>query len=213
MALEKLGVPESMIDLVRSFHQGMKAKIRLEEEEMEEIEVNVGLRQGCCMAPALFNLYSCLLVDQWTARMRDVEDARIVLRHKEDRKLFRRYTRNAEVSQLSECQFADDVALLATSRAGAERALTEYIRTARDFGLTVNLNKTKIMVTGREATDEEKVACHLGDDDVVEYVNEFSYLGSMIADSGRISSDVDRRITQASKAFGTLRRAVFLIEI
>ena len=209
MALEKLGVPDSMIDLVRSFHQGMKAKIRLEDEEVEEIEVNNGLRQGCCMAPALFNLYSCLLVDQWAARMRDVEDAGVFLRHKEDGKLFRRYTRNAEVSQLSECQFADDVALLATSRAGAERALTEYIRTARDFGLTVNLNKTKIMVTGREATDGEKVACHLGDGGVVEYVNEFPYLGSMVADSGRVSSDVDRRITQASKAFGTLRRAVF----
>ena len=75
IALEKLGVPDSMIDLVRSFHQGMKAKIRLEDEETEEIEVSNGLRQGCCMAPALSNLYSCLLVDQRTARMRDVEDA------------------------------------------------------------------------------------------------------------------------------------------
>ena len=56
MALEKLGVPEQLTDLIRSFHQGMKAKIRLEDEVLEEIEVNSGLRQGCCIAPALFNL-------------------------------------------------------------------------------------------------------------------------------------------------------------
>ena len=141
--------------------------------------------------------------------MKDVKGAGVYLRHKDDGKLFRRYTRNSEVTRLNECQFADDAVLLATSRVGAERALTEYIRTARDFGMTVSLEKTKIMVTGREATDEDKVAFQLGGDGVVEYVNEFPYLGSLVADSGRMSSDVDRRIMQASKAFGTLRRAVF----
>ena len=37
-----------------------------------------------------------------------------------------------------------------------------------------------------------------------------SYLGSIIAGSGRMDVDVDRRVAQASKAFGALRKAVFL---
>ncbi len=37
-----------------------------------------------------------------------------------------------------------------------------------------------------------------------------SYLGSLIASSGRMDVDVDRRVAQASKAFGALRKAVFL---
>ena len=65
MALGKLGVPVSMI---RSFHHNMEAQIRLDNTLLEEIEVNNGLRQGCCMAPAFFNLYSCLVVEQWVAR-------------------------------------------------------------------------------------------------------------------------------------------------
>ena len=55
--------------------------------------------------------------------IKHVEGAGVYLRHKDDGKLFRRYTRKSEVIQLNECQFADDAALLATTREGAERAL------------------------------------------------------------------------------------------
>ena len=72
------------------------------------------------MAPVLFNLYSCLVIERWTARVSDLEDTGIYLRYKLDKKLFRRYTRNAEEMKTSECQFADDAALLATSKRGAE---------------------------------------------------------------------------------------------
>ena len=43
---------------------------------------------------------------------------------------FWRYLRNAYESCLTECQFADDVAILATPRAGAERARQGYIEVA-----------------------------------------------------------------------------------
>jgi len=58
VALRKLGVPDTLIELIRSFHQDMKATIRLDGTLLEEIRVENGLRQGCCMAPALFKLYT-----------------------------------------------------------------------------------------------------------------------------------------------------------
>ena len=39
----KLGVPDTLIDLVRSFHEGMEARIQIDEGLAEEIEVNNGL--------------------------------------------------------------------------------------------------------------------------------------------------------------------------
>ena len=62
MALAKLGVPEETIQVIKSFHQDMKAKIRLNGKAVGEIRVQNGLRQGCCMAPVLFNLYTYLAV-------------------------------------------------------------------------------------------------------------------------------------------------------
>ena len=55
----------------------------------------------------------------------------------------------------------------------------------------MSLPKTKQMVTGRlvEEGDQESVDLDGGD---IEVVSEFPYLGSLIADSGRMDVDVDR---------------------
>lgn len=44
----------------------------------------------------------------------------------------------------------------------------------------------------------------------IEHVDDFPYLGSVVSSSGMIDAEVDRRVAQASKAFESLRRAVFL---
>ena len=69
------------------------------------IDVNSGLRQSCTLTPVLvlFNIYACLVVERWAARVANVEGV-----------------------GMTECQFADDAALLATTREGAEQAMREY---------------------------------------------------------------------------------------
>ena len=42
-------------------------------------------------------------------------------------------------------------------------------------------------------------------------MSELQYLGSIIAENGVIDNEIDRRIANASKAFGALRQAVFNI--
>ena len=41
-------------------------------------------------------------------------------------------------------------------------------------------------------------------DDLIEWIDQFLYLGAVTADEGIIYADVDLRITNASKAFGVL---------
>ena len=62
-----------------------------------------------------------------------------------DRKLFRPYTKNAREKRVTECQFADNSAILALTRPGAEKAALVYQQTTLDFGLTVSNPKTKHM--------------------------------------------------------------------
>ena len=38
------GVPDVLVDIIRSFHSNMKARIKVDGELLEEIEVNRGLR-------------------------------------------------------------------------------------------------------------------------------------------------------------------------
>ena len=130
------------------------------------------------------------------------------MRYKNDKKLFRRYTRNAEESTLSNCLFADDVPL-ATTLPAATTATQEFQSTAVDFGLTVSIPKTKCMATGREVSESDKEELPV-DGGEIEAVEDFPYLGSMISATGRMDRDVEKRIAQAPKAFGALRKPVFL---
>ena len=208
--LRKLGVPGVLVNLIESFHQDMQAKIRLKGKLMDPIDVRNGLRQGCCMAPVLFNLFMNAVVERWEVRKREAGSVGGVrLLYKYDGKLFRRYTRDAREGELSECQFADDSSLLSSSRTGAECTIRSYQEVASRFGLTVSRTKTKFMVTGRLAKDSDRESIDV-DGGQIECVEWFPYLGSLIADSGRMDVDVERRISQASKAFGALRKAVFL---
>ena len=55
--LEKCGVPPRMLGIIRSFHDGMVARVRVGDHRTDDIVVNNGLRQGCVLAPTLFNIY------------------------------------------------------------------------------------------------------------------------------------------------------------
>ena len=89
-ALGKLGAPNSTIELIKAFHQETRTKLRLDGALLDEINLLNGLRQGCCLAPVLFNLYACLLAEQWTARIQQIDGIGVHLKYKHDRKLFRR---------------------------------------------------------------------------------------------------------------------------
>lgn len=209
IALKKLGVPDNTIQLIRSFHQGMKARISLDGKLSEEFDVENGLRQGCCMAPVLFNLYSGLMMECWHERVRHTEGVGVSLKYKMDGKLFRRYTRNAMERELTTCMFADDSALLASTKEGSEKAVQVFNSTSSDFGLTMSIPKTKHMVTGRAVLDQDKGLIEVSGGEV-EATEEFPYLGSIISADGRVDTEVEKRISQASRAFGALRKAVFM---
>ena len=83
--MAKLGVPESTIQLVRSFHQDMQAAVQLDGDILDPIDVGNGLRQGCCMAPVLFNLYACLFTERWRERVSDIAGVGITLKYKYDK--------------------------------------------------------------------------------------------------------------------------------
>ena len=107
-----IGVPDEVVKLIASFHHRVQAKIRLDGSGLEQFEVSNGLRQGCCMAPVLFNLFSYLVIERWRASLEEVEGVGVDLHFKYDKKLFCRYTRNVQVRLLTECLFADYGALL-----------------------------------------------------------------------------------------------------
>ena len=79
---------------------------------------------------------------------------------------------------------------------------------ASSLGLTVSFPKTKFMVVGAVVSVDDHQPLAVGGG-LIEWVDLFPYLGSVIEDKGSIDAEVDRRIANASRAFGALRQSVF----
>ena len=125
-----------------------------------------------------------------------------------DQHLFRRSTTNACDVRIHKEEFADDVALLASTREAAGIAVRVYMEVDKSFGLTLSFEKTKFMVVGYGVDEGDMLPLDLPSGSI-DWVSEFPYLGSLIAESGRAYEEVDRRIACASRAFGALRQPIF----
>ena len=205
--LEKYGVPEKMLNVMKSFHEGMHAEVRVGSTVTDRFEVQNGLRQGCTLAPTLFNIYFSAMVADWRNRS---SGAGVSVLYKHGRKLVGDRTAKSRLSEMrvTESQFADDVALYATSRDSFESVEAEFVKVASEWGLTVSTEKTKGMVIG-EGLNESDVRPVQVEGGSVDIVQDFTYLGANISRDGEITSEVTRRIARAVRAFGCLRVPVF----
>ena len=84
--LARFGVPQKMISVIRQFHDGMRACVRLDDGECSEwFPVEQGLRQGCVLAPLLFNIFFAAVTHMAFTRFKadkDIMDALVGLREK-----------------------------------------------------------------------------------------------------------------------------------
>ena len=157
-----------MVSLIRSFHEDMSAGLRINGQDMEgEIRVPNGLRQGCTIAPALFNLFFNVVVVTW--REQCMEEG-ITILYKVDGRLVGSRAFKCGTAKLSELHFADDIAILAETNEKVVHAMSKLFEITSQWGLTISVPKTKALVLGGRDKEEH----FLSDGDrQLEIVEEF----------------------------------------
>ena len=104
------------------------------------------------------------------------------------------------LSQLHDLDFADDLALLSHIQRHAQDKVHSLPTTAEMASLNINKSKTKIMRIN--STNQALIKL---DNEDIENVSSFTYLGSVIAVDGGTKMDVLVRIGKARTAFLLLR--------
>ena len=188
------GVGGKLLKAVRSFYDGSKACVRVNDEMSDCFPVNVGLRQGCVMSPWLFNMYIDGVVREVNARVsgRGLELV----------------NENGVRWEICQLLFADDTALVADSEEKLQRLVTEFGRVCERRKLKVNVNKSKVMMCLRSVR-EVSLNIELNGEGL-EKVECFQYLGSQISESGSMKEDVRHRVNEACKVWGGMK-AVFKV--
>ncbi len=181
-ALERYGVPDSLLRIVRSLHDGMQAQVTVDGQVAPMFEVRNGLRQGCVLAPTLFNLYFNLVIRQWQEKCRDVG---VEVLYKCGGKLVGERTRRPDKMTVTKLQFADDLAAVSTTaRTKIEESASMLHSVLREWGLTMSMTKTKLLVVGSDEVEDLRPL--EVDSSEVECVSEFKYLGSLVKSRGGI---------------------------
>ena len=57
-ALQEMGIPSHLINLIRNLYDGQAACVRTEKGNSDCFSLGQGVRQGCILSPSLFNLYA-----------------------------------------------------------------------------------------------------------------------------------------------------------
>uniref|UniRef100_A0AAG5DNL5 Reverse transcriptase domain-containing protein n=1 Tax=Anopheles atroparvus TaxID=41427 RepID=A0AAG5DNL5_ANOAO len=103
--------------------------------------------------------------------------------------------------------YADDIDIIGRSTATVSDAYTRLKRAAAGIGLEINASKTKYLLAGGSDRDRARLGASVRiNNDELEVVEEFAYLGSLITSDNNISSEIRRRIVQGSPAYHGLHK-------
>jgi hypothetical protein len=179
--LAQYGIPEKIINIIKGMYAESRCAVRTEGKLGEWFQIVTGVRQGCILSPLLF-----LLTIDWVMR-RSTKEGECGLEWEGEGKL-------------ADLDFADDIALLEESWEGMRKLTDSVEREAGLVGLRINTTKTKIMKVGKwTVTENIKVG-----EDVLEEVEHFCYLGSMISSNGSCDKEIGSRLGKANATFGRL---------
>ena len=180
-SLNNMGAPRHTISLLKNLYANQEAQVRLELGETKWFPISKGARQGCILSPSLFNLYAEMII-------------RNALGDNETGVKIGGQT-------ISNLRYADDTTILAETSADLKHLLEVLESEGNRAGLRLNASKTKIMSTDQLFSSTFSVG-----NNVIEIVDSFNFLGSIISKDGSCIHEVKRRIGCGKSSMKRLAR-------
>ena len=202
--LKKIGCPETLLSIITSYHKEMQGIISFDGEESSPFPINNGVKQGCVLAPTLFGIFFSMLL---RSAFKDSSEG-VYLHTRSDGSMYnlarlRAKSKRREVL-IRELLFADDAAITSHSQEGLQSMLDSFADACNNFGLTISIKKTQVM--GLNIPSPPTLYL---DGQLLEAVDVFPYLGSIIAANSSLDPEIKRRIAKAAGTMARLSKRVW----
>jgi len=170
--------------------------------------VNTGVKQGCVLAPVIFNLVLVVATLVFRHNISAADGVRI--KYRLDGSLFniRRLQAVTKVTNdtIFDLQYADDAALPNHTLDGLQRQLDAIYSAYFRAGLVVNCKKTEVLYL---PLDSSLPPTFYISGDQLGLTEQFTYLGSIITSTCDLTAEIQHRVNLASAFFGRLSKRVF----
>ena len=173
-----MGIPDHLTCLLRNLYAGQEATVRTGYGTTDWFQIGKGVCQGCILSPCLFNLYA-----EYTMRNAGLQEAQAGIK-----------TPGRNINNL---RYADDTTLMAESEEELESLLMKVKEESENVGLKLNIQKNKI-------TASSPIISWEIDEETVETVADFIFLGSKIAAEDDCSHEIKRRLLLGRKVMTNL---------
>jgi len=101
---------------------------------------------------------------------------------------------------IANLRYADDIILLATSEAELQELVDRLDRVSRKYSLLINVDKTKVMAS------DGKACSILIQNELLEQVDTFPYLGSLITEHGECTTEFRTRLNREQAIEASLQK-------
>ena len=207
--MKRTGCPNKFTNIVRAFHDQMTASVVVGGEETESFGVGVGVKQGCVMAPVIFNIYLAAATQLFREAF-PVERG-IGITYRLDGSVFNlsRLKSRTKIctDSVTELQYADDCALVAHTPEDLQAAITALSRIYSALGLVVNTDKTEVLYQWYDTGPPTPPEIYI-DEIALKTQHQFCYLGSILSSNCSIDAEINSRIGKACASFAKLRKDV-----
>ena len=186
--LRKIGCPGLFADIIRSFHEGMVARVQYQGQTSEPLSVTNGQTRLCDGTTVIhISILSHSIYDAFHDN-----DLGALIRFRTDGNVFnlRRLNSKTRTSKvlIRDLIFADDCALLAHMVDDIQAIANTFDRSARRFGLIspkrraspISLKKTEVIYQPKPGAVYTAPTITI-DNNALNVVDKFTYLGSTIS--------------------------------
>ena len=193
-------ISRKMVKLIRNMYSKIKSTVFLNGTHSPPFASHAGVRQGENLSPFLFALY----INDLETFMRSQGTPNITVT---------KHTGVASMIQLFLVLYADDTAILADSPEGLQKSLDLLDNYCEKWKLTVNAEKTKIVVFESQNTHETDRYEFMYKGQKLDIVLHFKYLGITLSKNGSLSPAVEDLCEQARKATYTILKKARTLDL
>lgn len=196
--LKGYGVELKLIELLRDLHEGTQAAVRVGGCFSKWFDIKSGVRQGCVIAPCLFNVFIDFVIRLTLSRMPANCGVKVAFCSRGTWRTDVPHDSIPTEGWLSQLLYADDMVLTCSSAAELKMFLQLLDAVCAECGLHINAAKTVVMSVDRRGSDPLPTITLSGG--VVEQVQSFKYLGSILTSLCDDAVDIAARIGKAAAA-------------